>query len=505
MEQPKHWPEPDPAGLKILLASSEAQPLIKTGGLADVAGSLPRALRLLGHDVRLVLPAYPLAVERTEHVQKLAELEIPEHGTRCTLLRGMLPGTGVPVYLVDHPGAFGRAGNPYTGPDGHDWPDNAYRFALFCRAVVAVAMDRAGLDWAPGLVHTNDWQTGLVPPLLSLEPHRPATLFTIHNLAYQGVFDRQTFESLNLPPSLWSLSGLEFHEHLCFIKGGIAFADWVNAVSPTYAREICAPELGYGLEGLLRHRGERLAGVLNGIDYALWDPSHDPAIPQHYNAETFELKARNRTALQQRMGLPEREDALLFGYVGRLVEQKGVDLILGILPRLLSHPHTQLVMLGSGHAGLEAQLRDAAERHPDRVATRIGYDEGLSHLIEAGSDCFLMPSRFEPCGLNQLYSLRYGAVPIVRRTGGLADTVIDATPTNLLRGTATGFVFDHADVDGLWYAVERAIEFHQRPRVWWRRLAANGMRRDFSWTASARHYIELYERAIASPAPSPLG
>jgi starch synthase len=505
MEHDMHWPYADPAGRRILLAASEAQPLVKTGGLADVAGSLPRALRLLGHDVRLVVPAYPQAVERAEKVEKLAELEIPGQGTRWTLLRGSLPAAGGPVYLVDHPDAFDREGNPYTGPDGHDWPDNAARFALFCRAVAALALDRAGLGWTPDLVHTNDWQTGLVAPLLSMEAERPATLFTIHNLAYQGMFDRRTFETLGLPPALWSMDGLEFHEHLSFIKGGIAFADGVSTVSPTYALEICTPELGYGLEGLLRHRGDRLAGVLNGIDYAVWDPSHDPAIPQHYNAETYELKPRNRIALQREMGLPEREDVLLFGYVGRLVEQKGVDLILEVLPRLLSHPRTQLVMLGSGHPELERRLREAAERHPERVATRIGYDEGLSHLIEAGSDCFLMPSRFEPCGLNQLYSLRYGTIPIVRRTGGLADTVVDATPTNLLRGTATGFVFEHADADGLWHAVERAIEFHQRPRIWWRRLAVNGMRQDFSWTASARHYIELYERAIASPAPSPLG
>ena len=504
MEQNAQPPGPDTPGRKILLAASEATPLIKTGGLADVAASLPNALRLQGHDIRLALPAYPQALERAEGVRKVTELDIPEHPGRCTLFEARLPGTGVPVYLVDHPESFARMGNPYTGPDGHDWPDNAQRFGLFCRAVVALALDHAGLGWKPELVHANDWQTGLVAPLLSLEPERPATLFTIHNLAYQGVFDRATFESLQLPEVLWSMEGLEFHDQVCFIKGGIAFSDWISTVSPTYAREVCFPELGYGLDGLLRHRESRLAGVLNGIDYTVWDPSGDPAIAQHYNADTYELKPRNRIALQRELGLPEREDALMFGYVGRLVEQKGVDLILELLPRLLSHPRVQLVMLGSGRPDLEHGLREAAKRHPERVATRIGYDEGLSHRVEAGADCFLMPSRFEPCGLNQLYRLRYGTIPLVRCTGGLADTVVDANPTNLLQGKATGFVFTRPDVDALSEATDRVIEFHQRPRVWWRRLAVTGMQQDFSWTASARRYIELYERALADPVPNPL-
>jgi len=490
-------------GRKILFATSEAQPLIKTGGLADVSSGLPEALRQLGHDVRMILPAYPQAVERAREVHTLANVRIPGHAGHCLLLRGLMPGSEVPVYLVHAAGIFDRAGNPYTGHDGHDWPDNAYRYALFCKLATQVALDRVGLAWRPDLVHANDWQTGLLPALLALEPYRPATLFTIHNLAYQGVFDRHTFDSLGLPKRLWSVDGLEFHNRVSFIKGGIALSDWVTTVSPTYAREICSPALGYGLEGLLRHCGQRLTGVLNGIDYATWDPASDPNIPQHYDTQSLDLKVRNRAALQREMGLAEREDALLLGHVGRLVEQKGVDLILSMLPSLLNCEHVQLVMLGSGHPGLECRLREATARYPDRVAARIGYDEGLSHRIEAGSDCFLMPSRFEPCGLNQLYSLRYGTIPIVHRTGGLADTVVDASPTNLMRGTATGFVFDYPDAGKLWYATSRAINLARIRSMWWRKLALTGMAQDFSWTSSAHHYLDLYEGAIAAPIAIP--
>ncbi len=504
MQQETQAPATSRTGRKILFATSEAQPLIKTGGLADVAGSLPQALRGLGHDVRLVLPAYPEAVERARQVEKIADLHIREYRAHCSVLAATLGPEHLPVYLLHAPGVFDRAGNPYVGHDGHDWPDNPFRFTLFSKAVLALARDRLGLGWTPDLVHANDWQTGLVPALLALEPERPATVFTIHNLAYQGVYDRYTFDGLGLPRQLWSVNGMEFHDHVSFIKGGISFADWVTTVSPTYAHEICSAALGYGLQGLLQHRGKRLAGILNGIDYVEWDPAADPALVQPYDAKRFELKAHNRAALQRDLGLPEREDALVLGYVGRLVEQKGVDLILSILPRLLAQERVQLVMLGSGHAGLEHGLREAARSHPGRVATYVGYDERLSHRIEAGSDCFLMPSRFEPCGLNQLYSLRYGTVPIVHRTGGLADTVVDASPRNLLRGTATGFVFDHADADGLWYAVDRALELATRPPAWWRKLAVTGMAQDFSWTSSARQYAELYERAIADPIPNPL-
>ncbi|MCB1851025.1 MAG: glycogen synthase GlgA [Gammaproteobacteria bacterium] len=489
--------------LNLLFASSEAQPLIKTGGLADVAGSLPLALSQLGHDVRLVLPAYPQAVNRAIPLTTAATLELPGYDGSVRILEGRL-NDSVPLYLIDAPGLLDRPGNPYTDASGSDWRDNAQRFALFCHAIVVIALNRAGLSWRPDLVHCNDWQTGLVPALLASEDSRPASVFTIHNLAYQGVFNRTTFDRLELPNALWSHQGLEFHDNFSFIKGGLAFADWITTVSPTYAQEILTSALGYGLEGLLQHRSERLEGVLNGIDYSVWDPASDPAIPQHYDAATFSLKKINKLHLQREVGLPENEHALLFGHIGRLVAQKGVDLILQILPGLLRLADTQLIILGSGDPGLERFLQQECGKHPDKIATVIGYDEPLAHRIEAGCDLFLMPSRFEPCGLNQLYSLRYGTVPIVHRTGGLADTVINATPRNLLNGSATGFVFDRPDVESLWRTIDSAIDFHKRPEIWWQKLAINGMQQDYSWDRSAQHYVEIYQKAIDHPAPNPL-
>ena len=488
---------------KILFASSEAQPLIKTGGLADVSGSLPIALAQIGHDVRLVVPAYPQALERAIPLEQVATLKLPGVAAPIRLLQGQLTEL-VPLYLIDAPGLFDRQGNPYTDASGKDWPDNPERFTVFARAICALALNQLGLDWRPDVVHCNDWQTGLVPALLAEEGNRPATVFTIHNMAYQGVFDAAAFERLQLPRSLWRPEGLEFHRRLSFIKGGLAFADWITTVSLTYAREILTPELGYGLEGLLKHRIKRLSGVLNGIDHAMWDPASDPHIAQHFDTTTFALKRRNKLALQRELGLPESEQILMFGHIGRLVEQKGVDLILAILPGLLQKRDTQLVLLGSGDPRLEQALQRVAEEHPERVAVFIGYDEPLAHRIEAASDCFLMPSRFEPCGLNQLYSLRYGSVPLVHRTGGLADTVVDASPRNLLDDLATGFVFDRADADSLWRAIERLMAFRRRPEIWWEKLAVNGMRQDFSWSRSAIRYSEVYQQSIEYPAPNPV-
>jgi starch synthase len=489
--------------LKILFAASEAQPLIKTGGLADVAGSLPTAMRMLNHDVRLILPAYPQAVERAIPLHTAATLHIPGFAGDVRLLEGKLAET-LPLYLVDAPGLFDRPGNPYTDAAGHGWGDNAQRFALFCRVLSMVAMNQAELNWGPDMVHCNDWQTGLVPALLSEYWNRPATLFTIHNLSYQGVFPHDIYTQLQLPSDLWSPDGLEFHDDFSFIKGGLAFSDWITTVSPTYADEICTPEFGYGLEGLISHRSDRLAGILNGIDYQEWDPSTDPNIYQHYDASTFELKKANKSQLQREMGLVEDEDALLFGHIGRTVPQKGIDLILEILPVLMEKDKVQLVILGAGEPELEQALREEVAFHPGKCALRIGYDEQLAHRIEAGSDAFLMPSRYEPCGLNQLYSLRYGTVPIVHRTGGLADTVVDVQPGTVLDGSASGFVFDQPEGFSLLQAVERCIDYYQRPGVWWNKLATRGMQQDFSWRASAQHYLDLYRQAMENPAPNPV-
>jgi starch synthase len=481
--------------MNILFASSEAHPLIKTGGLADVSGSLPRAIHKLRQDIRLVLPAYRPVLKQGIRVELAAHLDLPGVDAPVRILSGRLPGCKVPLYLVDSPGHFDREGNPYVMEDGNPWPDNAERFAVFCRAVHALAVDAAGLDWRADLVHCNDWQTGLVPPLLAETPQAPASLFTIHNLAYQGQFDRDTFDALGFPPHWWSMEALEFHHQFSFIKGGLVFADWLTTVSPSYAGEIRTPAFGYGLEGLLNHRAGTLTGILNGVDYTTWSPGTDPHIPVPYTRRNVADKAGNKRALLARMGLPARESAPLFAIISRLVAQKGIDLVLEILPMLLQR-NAQLVVLGSGDRHLEAALRKAHAQHPDVVGLHIGYDESLSHQIEAGADIFLMPSRFEPCGLNQIYSLRYGTVPVVRRTGGLADTVIDTTAATLADRTATGFCFDAATGPALWDAVERAIHYYHEPANW-QQLIETGMRQDFSWRRSAEQYLDLYERVLA--------
>lgn len=477
----------------VLFVTSEVHPLIKTGGLADVSQGLPVALKRAGLDVRLLLPAYRRVKEGAAGRKPVAQFDVPDVGP-IRLLHLRLPQSTVPVYLVDLPQFFDRDGNPYVGPDGRDWPDNAERYAAFCRAAAALAQDRAGLSWRPQIVHCNDWQTGLVPALLSRESPRPATVFTVHNLAYQGLFPAATFQRLRLPPELWSHQGLEFHDRLSFIKGGLVYADRLTTVSPTYAREILGHQFGYGLEGLLQHRSDSLSGILNGVDYDHWNPGTDPYIPSRYNSRDLDKKAANKGALQQRFGLAPLADAPLLAMVGRLVEQKGFDLVLAALPGLLKLG-IQLVIVGSGERELESAVRAAAAEHPAQVAAYVGYSEDLAHLAEAGADIFLMPSRFEPCGLNQIYSLRYGTVPVVHRIGGLADTVIDATPTALAAGQATGFVFDRPESAALEAAVARAVALY-RERVQWQGLMLAGMHQNFSWANAARQYVALYQQIL---------
>ncbi|MBK5966860.1 starch synthase [Thiocystis minor] len=500
MEQPVTSPSSPAAnqdGLTILMASSEAHPLIKTGGLADVAASLPAALRQLGHDARLIMPAYPRAVRQLRDPKPQCELTVPGYPAGIRLLEGRHPDHDLPIYLVDAPDYFGREGNPYTDLSGRDWGDNAERFLLFCRVIALIAQGLPALGWRPEVLHGNDWQTGLAPALLKDLPERPATVFTIHNLAYQGLFDRATFERIGLPPAFWSLSGLEFHQRLSFIKGGIVFSDRVNTVSPTYATEVRTPRFGCGLDGLLRQIGGRFSGILNGIDYQAWDPATDPLIPHHYDRDSFGLKAENKLDLQREFGLPRNEDAFVLGYIGRLVEQKGVDLILAILPELLRDPRVQFMVVAAGERRTEQALLDIAARHPRQVGVFIGYDEARAHRIEAGCDVFLMPSRFEPCGLNQIYSLRYGTPPIVHRTGGLADTVVHSTPETLANGTATGFLFDEPQPQALLHAIHQSLRLYRDDPNGWRRLATTGMSQDLSWEASARQYLQLYADAIA--------
>jgi len=482
---------------RVLFASSEAHPLIKTGGLGDVSGTLPAVLQTLGDDVRLVLPAYRSVLQRLPALQAVAQLRLPGAVQPVRILEGRLPDTEVTVWLVDSPAHFDRDGGPYLDPAGDDWPDNAARFALFARAVVELAQDRAGLDWGAEVVHCNDWQTGLVPALLAHEPSRPGTVFTIHNLAYQGVFSWDTFVALALPSDLWRMEAMEFYGSFSFIKGGLAFADWITTVSPTYAEEIRSAEYGYGLEGLLNYRADRLRGILNGVDYRTWDPAHDPLIPYCYSPARTQGKKKDKAALQRQFNLTESPDIPLLGLVGRLVEQKGVDLVLAALPQLLNQP-LQVAIVGTGAPQFEQGLRDLADQYPGRFGVLIGYDERSAHLVEAGSDLFLMPSRFEPCGLNQIFSLRYGTVPVVRRTGGLADTVVHADKQALAEGRATGILFQDATVAALTEAVTTALQLYARPRVW-RKLMLTAMAQDYSWERSAAQYRVLYQQAITPP------
>jgi len=477
---------------RVLFASSEAAPLVKTGGLADVAGSLPIALRRLGHDVRLVLPAYPNARRRLGSAKTVARLHLPGTPGDVEIIEGLLPDSSVRTWLVHYAPAFDRAGHPYLDDDGTDWPDNAERFALFSRAVAQLATGGAGEAWNADVVHCNDWQTGLVPALLAPLAARPATVFTIHNLAYQGLFDASVFATLGLPAALWGLHGLEFHGKLALIKGGLVYADRLTTVSPTYASEIQTAELGAGLDGLLRFRAADLVGILNGADYSVWDPAVDPHLAAHYDLHRLDAKAANKAALQQEIKLAPRPDIPLIGMIGRLVSQKGVDLAMEALPPLLKAGKVQLALIGSGDHELESTVKELSKRFPHAVAAHIGYSEPLAHRIEAGADIFLMPSRFEPCGLNQIYSLRYGTIPVVRHTGGLADTVVDATSANMKAGQATGFVFAEASTAALAGAIDRALTAYATPAVW-KSLLRNAMSRDFSWEQSARRYAELYD------------
>lgn len=472
--------------LKVLFATSEATPYAQTGGLAEVCGSLPKYLAARACEVRVVMPGYHGIDFVGLGCTPVPGFSVPGYAEKVQLWRAPQTG-GVSMWFVDTPVLFARPGTPYGDTAGHDWSDNAYRFAYFSHAVAQLA--RGGGDaWIPDVVHAHDWQTGLVALLLSGDSRRPGLVFTIHNLAYQGICDRETFTYLHLPFHYWHPEALEFYGNASLIKGGIAFADRITTVSPNYAREIQGPDQGYGLDGLLRRRADRLVGILNGIDYEVWNPERDPLIAQPYAAATLTAKLANKRALQQMFGLPTDAGAFLLGTVSRLVAQKGIDLILAAWPQLRDL-RLQLIVLGSGEAPLEAALTALAAAEPQRVACRIGYDTRISHAMFAGLDAMLMPSRFEPCGLGQLYALRYGALPVARRTGGLADSLIDAYAAPAAH--ATGFMFDEATASACANAI-RGAEYAYRSPALWQQLQRNGMSTDFSWERSAREYLRVY-------------
>ena len=418
----------------------------------------------------------------------------------CRLLRSRLPDADVPVWLIDQPQYFDRPG--LYGTSEGDYPDNAERFAFFCRAAIQ-AIRRIG--WTVDIVHCNDWQSAIVPALMAADPHpqpwmrRAAALLTIHNLAYQGQFPADAFAWTGLDWSHFNSDEFEFHNQINFLKTGIITADAVSTVSPRYAAEIRTPQHGCGLEGVLDYVSDRMIGITNGIDQNIWNPQTDEQLAQNYDLETWrEGKVANKRALQSRLHLERADELPLIGLVGRLAEQKGWDLILPVLRwHLTGNRPTQWVVLGSGDAGLETALSDLARDFPHRLAVHVGFDDGLAHQIEAAADLFLMPSRYEPCGLNQLYSLRYGTVPIVTETGGLADTVVDCTPRTLTDRTATGFYLSEHDPAALDVAIGRALELRYHHPLQWAQLVETGMSQDWSWAKSATQYVELYEKTLA--------
>jgi len=491
-------PTPENA-LAVLFATPECAPLIKTGGLADVSAALPAALRGLGIDARVVLPGYR-SVRKATHADARRNLPAVEAIAECGVTRlidAVLP-SGVPVIVVEHPSLYDRPGGPYQSESGEDWPDNALRFGLLSKVAAILAGASSPLGWRPDILHCHDWQTGLAPAYLrfAAPAERCGTVFTIHNLAYQGAWSAEWVARLELPAESYSSEGIEFHGRLSFLKAALYYTDAITTVSPTYAREIQSEALGFGLDGLLRWRHDVLSGILNGIDTEEWNPATDPLIARQYDAKALDAKIENKRALQRSLVLAPEPGVPLLGVVSRLVPQKGLDLLANIADAIVALP-AQLAVLGSGDSDLERRFLLLATRNPGRIAVRIGFDEALAHLIEAGADAFLMPSRFEPCGMNQMYSQRYGTPPVVRATGGLVDSVVDCNRASIASGMATGFVFDEPDAAAFLAAIKRAIDLY-RDRNAWRELQRNGMAKDFGWDRAAREYAEIY-RTLAGP------
>ncbi len=489
--------------MNVLFAVSECAPFVKTGGLADVAGALPKALGAQGVATRVLLPLYPALAPLRAQARDLGAVEgvgaEAQGGARLLAARA----EGMDLLLLDAPELFDRPGGPYVDEAGVDWPDNPIRFAFLSRVSARVA--RAGLAedagvWRPDLVHLHDWQTALTPAYLRLEdgPPPPPCMLTIHNVAFQGVFPSGLIEALGLPWAGFTVDGYEYWGQVGFLKAGLVYADRITTVSPTYARELTAAEFGMGLQGVIAARRADLDGVLNGVDCDIWNPETDPLIPAGYSARALKGKAVNRAALAERFGVEAKADAPLFGLVSRLTRQKGVDLLVAVLPRLLARG-AALVVLGAGDADLEAALRAAAAAYPRRVGVEIGYSEDLAHLLQAGSDSILVPSRFEPCGLTQLYALRYGAPPLVARTGGLADTVIDANAAACAAGCATGFQFSPIAAGLLADAIDRVCDAFAEPAQW-RAIVRQAMKHPVGWENSAARYAAIYSEMLEARA-----
>ncbi len=477
--------------MKVLAVAPECYPLIKTGGLADVVGALPGALKPLDCDMRVLLPLYP---QVTENVGKCKAVHAYDDlfGGQALIIASE---TGeLETFLIEAPHLYDRPGNPYLRADGSEWPDNHLRFAALARVAADFGLGRVD-GWAPDIIHAHDWQAGLTAAYLSGSgDDRPKTVMTIHNLAFQGLYPAGHLSALELAPETFTTDGLEYFNQIGFLKAGLVYSDAVTTVSPTYANEIRTPAFGMGLEGVLNARPEPVLGILNGIDTDVWNPAEDQIIPARYSARSPKKKLKNKAALQQRLGLAERPDAILACVISRLTDQKGINLLFKALPALVDGGG-QLAVLGSGDPALEDLAKTASVRYPGNVGAHIGYDEALSHEIQAGSDIILIPSRFEPCGLTQLIGLHYGTLPLVSRTGGLADTVIDANDAAVRAGVATGFQFSPVNAETLAFALERALALYRRPSTW-KSMVRCAMAQDVGWNASAKDYMALYESLL---------
>ncbi len=478
--------------LQILSVASEIYPLIKTGGLADVVGALPAAVEPEGIEMSTLVPGYPAVMGKLETSKVVHRFPVLFGGS-ARLLAGH--AGNLELFILDAPHLYSRQGNPYLGPGGADWPDNALRFAALSKVAAAIGL---GLlpGYTPDVVHAHDWHAGLAPAYLHYSGHAgPGTVITVHNHGYQGSFPADLLTVLDLPRKALRFDGVEHFGKICFLKAALQLSDRITAVSPSYAVEMQLEESGMGLDGVLRARAGRVSGILNGLDTKVWNPANDRHLDTTYDAGTLEARAANKAALQAEFGLDDEPGTLLTGVISRLTSQKGLDLLLEALPVLLEE-NMQLALLGAGDTELEEQFQAAAAAHPGRIGVRLGYDEVLAHRIQAGVDALLVPSRYEPCGLTQLAALRYGAIPVVARVGGLADTIIDANEMAVAAGVATGVQFVPVTADALGAALRRTAALYRNGEIW-RRIQKNGMATETSWHGPAKRYAALYRDLLA--------
>ncbi len=490
--------------MQLLFVTSEVYPLIKTGGLADVSGALPKALKSLKNfdgDIKILVPGYQAVLDQLDTLNKMTSVTVL--GQDCDLLLGTIPNVesqtddAVEIIVIKAPSLYERDGGPYNDEDGNDWPDNALRFAVLSRIASLLSSEATPYPaWRPTVVHCNDWQTGLVPAYMKLvDNSQVKSVFSVHNLAYQGCFDASCLVALELPEAHYSIEGYEYYGQLSFLKAGLYYADKLTTVSPTYAQEIQTAAFGFGMQGLLESRSADLVGILNGIDTQVWNPETDNYLFKTYGNKRITGKKTVKKLLQQQLKLQENNDAPLLGIVSRFAHQKGLDLLPGIIPDLVAQG-CQLAILGSGDKAIELQFLTLSQRYPDIISVTVDYNEPLSHNIMAGCDMFIMPSRFEPCGLNQMYGMAYGTPPIVSATGGLADSVVDTTDKTIAAKTATGFVIDDISEEALMKGITNAIAYWRKPI--WRSIQRNGMQLDLSWESRAKDYLLLYQEVLVN-------